>query len=51
MSSLYSSKKKTYQTLKMIEEKTNETIRDVRLWMALASMALLIWLTIRHYPM
>ncbi len=35
----------------MISEKTNAVHRDIRFWLVLASFLLLVWITVKGYPL
>ena len=34
----------------MIHEKTSSVFRDIRFWLVLASLFLLVWIAVKSYP-
>lgn len=36
--------------VKMITDKTSTIYKDVRFWLVLLSLAMLVWLTLKSYP-
>ncbi len=36
--------------VKMLMEKTNTIYKDIRFWLILLSLAMLVWMTLQSYP-
>jgi len=39
-----------FNLVSIIMEKTNAMYKDIRFWLVLASLFMLIWLTVKSYP-